>query len=126
MDQTVQGVNMTASQYVTALHDLSQLLDTNGLSDLRFVGPDLASGGTTYMPQMMADPVVMSKVAHFGVHSYGDGGGGSAGVYSYIQGSAYPDRNFWVTEFNVWCAVLRFRGCWGLTTGPTARARRSI
>jgi hypothetical protein len=104
MDQTVQGVNMTASQYVTALHDLSQLLDTNGLSDVQFVGPDLAGGGTTYMPQMMADPVVMSKVAHFGVHSYADGGGNSAGVYSYIQGSAYPDRRFWVTEFNVWCA----------------------
>ena len=103
MDQTVQGVNMTASQYVTALHDLSQLLDTNGLSDLRFVGPDLAEGGTAYMPQMMADPVVMSKVAHFGVHSYGDGGSKSAGVYSYIQGSAYPDRTLWVTEFNVWC-----------------------
>ena len=103
MDLTVQGVNMTASQYVTALHDLSQLLDTNGMSDLRFVGPDLAAGGTTYMPQMMADSVVMSKVAHFGVHSYSDNGVGSAGVYSYIQGSAYPDRNFWVTEFNVWC-----------------------
>ncbi len=103
MDETSQGVNMSASQYVTALHDLSQLLDTNGVSDLRFVGPDLAGGGTTYMPQMMADPVVMSKVAHFGVHSYSDGGGGSAGVYSYIQGSAYPDRTLWVTEFNVSC-----------------------
>jgi hypothetical protein len=108
MDQTSQGVNMTASQYVTALHDLSQLLDTNGMSDLQFVGPDLANISTTYMSQMMADPVVMSKLAHFGVHSYSDNGGGSAGVYSYIQGSAYPDRTFWVTEFNVWCSVCDF------------------
>jgi O-glycosyl hydrolase len=108
MDQTSQGVNMTASQYVTALHDLSQLLDTNGMSDLQFVGPDLANISTTYMSQMMADPVVMSKVAHFGVHTYSDNGGGSAGVYSYIQGSAYPDRTFWVTEFNVWCSVCDF------------------
>jgi O-glycosyl hydrolase len=105
MDQTVQGVNMTASQYVTALHDLSQLLDTNGMSDVRFDGPDLASTSTSFMSQMMADPVVMAKVAHFGVHSYSDGGGGSAGVYSFIQSSAYPDRTFWVTEFNVWCAA---------------------
>jgi O-glycosyl hydrolase len=104
MDQTVQGVNMTATQYVTALHDLSQLLDTNGLSDLRFVGPDLAGGGTTYMPQMLADPVVMSKVAHFGLHSYSGGGSGSAGVASYIESSAYPDRTVWMTEFGVWCA----------------------
>ncbi len=68
MDQTVQGVNMTVTQYTNALHKLSNLLDTNGLSDLRFVGPDLASGGTVFMPQMMADPVVMSKLAHFGIH----------------------------------------------------------
>jgi hypothetical protein len=60
------------------------------------------------MPEMMADPVVMSKVAHFGQHSYSDGGSGSAGVYSYIQGSAYPARNFWMTEFNVWCSVCDF------------------
>ena len=105
MDQTPQGVNMTATQYATALHDLSQMLDTNGMSDLRFVGPDMAAGGTTYMPEMLADPVVMSKVAHFGVHSYSDGGVGSAGVASYLQGSAYPDRNFWMSECGVWCAA---------------------
>jgi O-glycosyl hydrolase len=104
MDQAVQGVNMTASQYVTALHDLSELLDTNGLSDLKFVGPDLANASTTYMSQMLADPVVMSKVAHFGLHSYADGGNGSAGVASYIESSAYPDRTVWMTEFGVWCA----------------------
>ncbi len=108
MDQTTQGVNMTASQYVTALHDLSQLLDTNGMSDLKFVGPDLANTSTTYMSKMLADPVVMGKVAHFGMHSYSDGGGGSAGVYSFIESSAYPDRTFWMTEFNVWCPVCDF------------------
>ena len=58
------------------------------------------------MPEMMADPVVMAKLAHFGVHSYSDGGGGSSGVYAYLQGSAYPDRTFWMTEFNVWCSDL--------------------
>jgi hypothetical protein len=105
MDQTPQGVNMTASQYATGLHYLSQILDTNGMSDLRFVGPDMAAGGTTYMPQMLADSVVMSKVAHFGVHSYSGGGAGSAGVANYLQGSAYPDRNFWMSECGVWCAA---------------------
>lgn len=38
-DVTVQGVDMTSSQFVTAMHKLSQLLDANGLSDIRFVGP---------------------------------------------------------------------------------------
>ncbi len=103
MDQTVQGVNMTVTQYTNALHKLSDLLDANGMSDLHFVGPDLSSGGTAFMPQMLADPVVMSKLAHFGMHSYTDGGGAS-GVASLIQSSAYPSRNYWMDEFNVWCA----------------------
>jgi O-glycosyl hydrolase len=47
----------------------------------------------------------MSKVAHFGMHGYSDGGNGSAGVSSYLQGSAYPDRNFWMTECGAWCAA---------------------
>jgi hypothetical protein len=79
-------------------------LDTNGMSDLKFVGPDLANASTTYMSEMLADPVVMSKVAHFGLHSYASGGSGSAGVASYIESSAYPDRTVWMTEFGVWCA----------------------
>jgi hypothetical protein len=105
MDQTPQGVNMTAAQYATALHELSQILDTNGLSDLRFVGPDMAVGGTTYLPEMLADPVVMSKVAHFGMHGYSPGGVGSDGVYNYLQSTDYPDRNFWMTESGAWCAA---------------------
>ena len=105
-DISNEGIHIgSASQYTTALHKLSEKLDANGLSDVRFVGPDLAGGGTTYMPEMMADPVVMGKLAHFGVHSYSDGGGGSGGVYDYIQASAYPDRTFWMTEFNVWCST---------------------
>jgi O-glycosyl hydrolase len=101
-----EGITISsASQYVTALRALAQKLDANNLSDLRFVAPDLAGGGTTYMPQMLADAVVMGKLGHFGVHSYSDGGSGSSGVYAYLQASAYPDRTFWVTEFNVWCST---------------------
>lgn len=92
-----------ASQYATALHELAVRLDANGLEDVRFVGPDLAAGGTAYMPEMLADPLVAAKLGRFGVHSYQGGGGGSAGVRSFIAGSADPERRFWVTEFNVWC-----------------------
>ena len=60
----------TRHQYTSALHQLAQKLDANGLSDVRLVGPDLAGGGTGYMPEMMADPVIMAKLEHFGVHSY--------------------------------------------------------
>ncbi len=102
-DNPPQGITMTADQYVTGLHTLSELLDANGLSDLRFVGPDLAYTSTDWLSTMMDDPTIMAKLAHFGLHSYEDQGGGSAGISSFLQGSSYPDRTFWMTEFNVWC-----------------------
>ena len=101
----VQGVQVTGpAQYVIMLHRLALKLNTNGLSDIRFVAPDLAYGGTNWLPQIMNDPVVMAKLACFGEHSYLAGGGNSAGVYNFLQQSAYPDRRFWMTEFNVWCS----------------------
>jgi len=124
MDETAQGVNMTATQYTNALHILSQDLDSNGMSGLRFVGPDMGSGGTNYMPQMLGDPVVMSKVAHFGLHSYASEGGGSAGVASYIQSTAYSNRTIWMTEFNVWCpqcdAGVTGTNTWSYASGAVA------
>jgi hypothetical protein len=68
------------------------------------VAPDLGYGGTNWLPQIMSDPVIMAKLAHFGEHSYLADGGNSAGVYDFLQQSAYPDSNFWMTEFNVWCS----------------------
>jgi O-glycosyl hydrolase len=101
MDQGPQGVSMTATQYTSALHLLSQLLDTNGMSDVRFVGPDLSSRSTNYIPEMMSDPVVMSKLAHFGEHSYW--GDLAVDLGSYLRSSPYPNSTWWMTEFNVWC-----------------------
>ncbi len=76
-----QGILMTSDQYTTALHALAELLDANGLSDVRFVGPDLGYTSTDWMSAMMGDPVIMAKLAHFGLHSYEDNAGGSAGIY---------------------------------------------
>ena len=98
-----EGIHIpTATQYASALHKLALRLDSAGMGDVGLVGPDLSIGGTTYLPQMMADPVIMAKLRHFGMHGY-TSGGGSSGVRSYLLGSAYPDRTFWMTEFNVWC-----------------------
>ena len=108
-DITVQGVDMTSSQYVTAMRKLSQLLDANGLSDIRFVGPDRSSTTTTWLSAMMSDSTLASKIAHFGFHDYSDGGG-IFGIYDFLQQSAYPDRTIWVTEFNVWCSVCEDGG----------------
>jgi hypothetical protein len=42
-DNTYSGTQMTnAARYVTVLRDLAGALDNNGLSDVGFVGPDLA------------------------------------------------------------------------------------
>ena len=46
---------------------------------------------------------MMNRMAHLGAHSYSNYGGGTDGIDDIIKQSSYPDRNFWVTEFGVWC-----------------------
>src|SRR5207249_4975230 len=63
----IEGPQVDQWQYTRLLNKLSVKLDSLGLSDLRFVGPNTASidtGVNTYMPTMMADPVIMSKLDH--------------------------------------------------------------
>ena len=102
-DIVPQGIQMTAEQYVSALSALANLLDANGLSDVRLVGPDRGYTSTAWLSAMMENPVIMAKLAHFGLHSYEDDASGSAGIYDFLHQSAYPDRTYWMTEFNAWC-----------------------
>jgi len=100
-----EGIRLSGgTQYVTTLRKLAQKLDTNGLSDVRFIGPDYAVTDTGVLTAMLADPLVMSKVEHFATHGYSVGAG-SSGVLSFIENSAYPNRTLWQTEFNVWCST---------------------
>lgn len=103
------GINMTPAQYVTALHYLAEKLDTNGLGDIRFVAPDLADNATSWWTNIMGDPVVMAKVAHFGLHDYDDGYQ-SDGIAAFLLQSAQPNSDFWVTEYNVWCGTCEGGG----------------
>ena len=72
-----------------------------GLGALKFVGPSTASvamGVNEYLPELFDNAVVMSKLDHFGLHNYvGDAGGADAR----IKGSAYPQKNFWMTELSI-------------------------
>jgi O-glycosyl hydrolase len=103
-DTVLSGINLSGpDQYITVMHDLTQQLDHSGLSDVRFSGPDLAGTSTAWLGAMMNDPVVMSKLARFGLHSYLGMSADATGVYDFIRQSAYPERHFWMTEFNVWC-----------------------
>jgi O-glycosyl hydrolase len=108
-DITGEGINIpTVSQYLATLHNLAQRLDTNGLTDMKMVAPDRSTANTNWLPEMMTDPLIMSKLAHFGLHSYSSGGTGSQGVSNLLAHSSYPDRTFWMTEFNVWCDVCEY------------------
>jgi O-glycosyl hydrolase len=92
-DISNEGITMSAARYTNCLHKLALKLDANGLSDLRFVAPDLAGNDASYRNAIAADSTIMAKLAHWGVHSYGS----SAGIIN------DPARTYWVTEFNVWC-----------------------
>jgi hypothetical protein len=99
----IEGPQVDAFQYTRLLQKLSVKLDAMGLSALRFIGPNTAQVGTgvnTYMPQMMSNSIVMSKVDHFAFHNYaGDSGGADAAIKS----SAHSGKNFWITEVsNAW------------------------
>ena len=94
-----------AAQLVAVLDALGQLLDANGMGDVRFSGPELASINTGWMTTMMTDSYLMSKLADFGLHSYVGSTPSPSGVASFIQQSTYPNTRFWMTEFGVWCDI---------------------
>jgi O-glycosyl hydrolase len=103
-EQDAEGIRMSVPIYTNALHRLALKLDANGLGDLRLVGPDTILD-PSYLPAMLADPVVMAKVGHVGLHSYGGGGQDSTGIAALLTNSPYPSLNFWITEFNVSCST---------------------
>jgi hypothetical protein len=111
-------------QYAITLHALSQQLDSNGLSDVRFVGPDLAvtTGGTNWLPDLLSDSTVMSKLGHYGTHSYGCCGSHSELLSNFVAHSAYPNRTFWMTEFNVDCYSCQYASA-GTNSWGYARAQ---
>ncbi len=97
-----EGPTVSPQQYVRVLKKLIQRLDAVGLDNIRIVAPDVAgmgSGLNDYMPKMMADAAIMSRVAHFGLHSYS---GQDTDAEKVIKNSPYADRGFWMTEWNAW------------------------
>jgi hypothetical protein len=104
------GIEITETQYPVTLDDLSQQLNANGMGDVRFIGPDLGNTSTAWLSTMMNDSNVMANLADVGIHGYLGISAGSAGVYNFLQQSAYPGLHFWMTEYNVWCQVCQTGG----------------
>lgn len=99
----IEGPQVGPRQYVRLLHKLIVRLDGLGLGDMRLVGPDTASASNAlgdYLPAMVKDPLVMSRLAHFGIHTYN---GDSAGTENVLPASAGPGLDYWVTEFSGPC-----------------------
>ncbi|MEO8064706.1 MAG: Ig-like domain-containing protein [Pseudomonadota bacterium] len=111
----IEGIRMDRWQNARVMAKLAARLDAIGLADMRLVGPDTAAisaGVNDYMPSLMGEPSVMAKLDHFAFHNYaGDSGGAS----NAIRNSAYPSRNFWISEVsNVWDALTH------MSQGPSA------
>jgi O-glycosyl hydrolase len=86
----IEGPRVDQWQYVRLMQKLAQKLDGLGLSSIRLVGPDTASadaGVQSYFPEMMANPVLMAKLAHFGLHNYA---GYTAHAEAVIRSSTDP------------------------------------
>jgi O-glycosyl hydrolase len=97
-DGVVEGPNMPdAVQIARVIKKLAKKLDVLGMSDIRFVAPDAAGDHlfATCMDEMVKDSYLMSKLACWGVHAYGN----NAKNYRNIIGKAEnPNKSFWVTE----------------------------
>jgi hypothetical protein len=94
----IEGILMDWTQYSRVMRKLALKLDAIGLGDVRLIGPDnysVGDGVNEFMPRMMAEPSLMAKLDHFSFHNYA---GDSGGADTAIKNSAYPSRNFWITE----------------------------
>jgi len=94
----IEGILMDWTQYSRVMRKLALKLDAIGLGDVRLIGPDnysVGDGVNEFMPRMMAEPSLMAKLDHFSFHNYA---GDSGGADNAIKNSAYPSRNFWITE----------------------------
>jgi O-glycosyl hydrolase len=103
-----EGPKVDAAQYARLTRKLLDRLADLGMGDIQIVGPDTASvraGLSMYWPALLADSTIMARLHHFSLHDYS---GFSSGSDRVISASAYPDRNFWVTE---WAG--RCQGCDG-------------
>jgi len=101
-----EGPTVDGVQYARLQRKFIDRMESLGMGDIQYVSPDVAgmdNGLKTYIPALMKDPVIMSKMAHIGLHSYA---GYYTDVDSALKHSAYPQTDYWMTEWNNWC-----KGC---------------
>lgn len=98
-----EGPTVSAEKYPVLFKKFYRRMDSLGLGYIKYVAPDVAgmdNGIYKYLPGLMKDPEGMSKMAHIGLHSYA---GYYANVDSALRNSSYPNKDYWLTEWNEWC-----------------------
>ena len=94
----VEGPNIPdATQFNRILKKLAKKLDAIGMNDIRFVVPD-AGGERLFKDcfnEMVKDDYLMGKLAHWGVHDYGDNADNYLKIVSQPENT---NKSFWVTE----------------------------
>lgn len=97
-----EGPELDEIQYARLFRKLVDRMGVLGMGDVKYVGPDPAgmeNGIKRYIPELMKDAVIMSKMAHIGLHSYA---GYYANADAALKHSQYPQSDFWITEWNAW------------------------
>jgi O-glycosyl hydrolase len=91
-----EGVTMSGTVYGQAMNKVAQRLDALGLTNIRLLAPETATPNI-YWDSLQPYPSVINKIDHFDFHSYtGNTNGADADIKA-----AYPDKNFWMSEFAV-------------------------
>ena len=101
-----EGPTVGPEQYSRLLRKLMVRMEAVGLGEIPYAAPDVAgmeNGINKYIPLMMKDPLIMSRIKLIALHSYA---GYYAPVDSTLKRSSYPGSSFWITEWNAWC-----KGC---------------
>ena len=97
-DGIVEGPNIPdAVQYTRIVKKLAKKLDDIGMEDILFIVPDAAGDGLfrRCMDEMVKDAYIMSKIACWGVHQYGDD---AENYKKIVDTPENHNKDFWVTE----------------------------
>jgi O-glycosyl hydrolase len=69
--QSPEGPLVPTAQYASIMNKLAARLDSQGLGDVKIVGPHTTSFNPDYTSAMLNDPTVMAHVTEFAYHNYG-------------------------------------------------------
>ncbi len=102
--QFKEGPHLTGNQHARIIRKLIERMNYLGIMEgIGIVAPDNADTKKAveeFIPALDKDAIAMSKITHFGFHSYG---GYYPGLKEYLESLNHPKLNYWVTEWNAWC-----------------------